>query len=58
MKKILILAKFTFKWLLPRAALLVPFVWLAISTLEIMLADPAQAGHAFWQYNIWVLLLG
>lgn len=55
-QKIVILVRFFFQWLLPRAVVIALTAWLVYSTLEIALADPSQIGRNYWEGNMWLLM--
>lgn len=56
-QKVSILLRFFFFWLLPRVTALLFVGWLVFSTLEIGMANPAEIGRDYWEYNCWVLLM-
>lgn len=55
-KKISILVRFFFCWLLPRAVAAALVAWVVYSTLEIGLADCSQIGRDYWDGNLWLLM--
>jgi hypothetical protein len=59
-KKMQILFKFCYKWVLPKAfdlALVLLALWVIGSTAEIGLADCATIGRNYWEGNFWLVIM-
>ena len=50
-KKISLLTRFFFCWLLPRVLPLLLVGWIVLSVLEISIADPSQIGRNYSPFN-------